>query len=182
MDKIILILLMALIQLSCTQRGYYDEAVISKNGKLKKTNLAISYNKDSLKQYFYSIKENGSQTEFSELYQITNISLAPNDTAYQYYFLSSHILNSVRFTQDGKVVYFITKTYDKNIASRFRLLMDSTFWNYQSPSHVTENFILDGGITKIEGIRNRTYKILEKTTPSKYDTSFNLQKGFFRTY
>jgi len=166
--------------LAYSQETYFDKKVKIKTKSIEDVKRVKV---DTLTRYYDSlINISTSLANESEFYRVTSISFVPAMKTTRYFEVSNNSLVSLEVIGDDEFVFIRRRTYDNSFKGKFRELIDSTFWNYRSPATNQNEGIHDGHSTKIEGLKNKTLKVIERTNPTKYDTLFRLPESFFRKY
>jgi hypothetical protein len=176
----IILALSAIPTIAFSQETYFDKKVKIKTKPVEDVNRIKV---DTLTRYYDSLVNiSTSLANEMELYRVTSTSFVPAVKTIKYFSVSNNSLISLEILGDDEFVFIRRRTYDNDFKNKFRELIDSAFWNYKSPSTSQNEVIHDGHRTKIEGLKSKTVKALERTNPTKYDTLFRLPESFFRKY
>lgn len=163
------------------QTTFFDKKVTIKT-KTRIVNDLTQIKNDSLARYYDSLfNPSTSVPAEMEIYRVTSVSHEPQLKTTKYYRVSNGNFVSLQVIHDNGL-WLYTRTFDDAFTNKFRQLIDSTFWDYRKPTTDLKRTVFDGGSTKIEGLKNKTFKVIERSNPTEYDTLFRLPESFFRQY
>ena len=175
------IFFLAAAPVAFSQKSYFDKKA-SINIKPEKSEF-VTMKTDTLNGYFDRIfTDKAEAKEDVEVYQVTFETFAPESIRVKYCEVRGKTLATYEVFEEQQSVVVARKIYGRAFVDCFRLLMDSTFWDYKKPQIKISTPAGDGGKTKIEGRKGNMLKMLEQSSPTNRDTLFTLPERFFRRY